>query len=221
MQRKEYGRDDWFRRDTWDEIDQEEFFARLKRSRGQFHKAQYLRIQALYIQKECPEDALKLLEMVREEYPEPGQLSSTFLQTAECLVSLGRKEEAIEWYRKVLENEKVYKGVLTSAYLDFPVFIVTEELKDLFPEAQRILVDHVARLTFPVDRYLWNMTMALIDAENGELDEASKHARAAIEASQQEHSGFRYHPKVGLVKEQDERIQCRLEQLAQHIKTVR
>jgi hypothetical protein len=38
--------DDWYRRKTWTAEDREEFFTRLRRSRGAFHKAQYARIQA-------------------------------------------------------------------------------------------------------------------------------------------------------------------------------
>jgi hypothetical protein len=36
---------EWFRRDTWTDIDRDDFIARLKRARGAGNKAQYLRIQ--------------------------------------------------------------------------------------------------------------------------------------------------------------------------------
>ena len=140
MQKKEYGKDDWYRRTTWDSEGREAFFARLKRSRGQFHKAQYLRVQAIYLQDEYPNDALELLSMIREEFPEPFELASTYLQTAQCLVSIGKKIESVEWFRKVLDQEENHKGVQTQGYLDFPTFIVTEERKDLYPEAKEILL---------------------------------------------------------------------------------
>lgn len=216
MRKKEYGRDDWFRRTTWDSDDQEAFFARLKRSRGQFHKAQYLRIQAYYLQKNYPDEALKLLEMIREEFPEPFELASTYLQTAQCLVALGKKEESIQWFRKVLIQEEEHKGVQTTGYLDFPTFIVTDERKELYSEAKKILLQHVGRLTFPVDKYRWNMAMALIEWEDGNLTKASDHASEAIKASKLEHSGFRYHPNVGLVKKQDKRIRKSLNKISKH-----
>ena len=41
--------DDWYRNTTWDDKIEADFEARLKRSRGAFNKAQYLRIQASYL----------------------------------------------------------------------------------------------------------------------------------------------------------------------------
>jgi hypothetical protein len=41
---------DWFRKTSWSETDQADFFARLKRSRGASNKAQYLRIQASHLE---------------------------------------------------------------------------------------------------------------------------------------------------------------------------
>jgi len=219
MQKKEYGKDDWYRRTTWGSDDQEAFFARLKRSRGQFHKAQYLRIQASYLQEEYPEDALELLRMIREEFPEPFELSSTYLQTAQCLVALGKKNESIEWFRKVLDQEESHKGVQTQGYLDYPTFIVTEERKDLYIEAKEILLKYVERLMFPVDEYRWNMSMALIEWEEQKKSKAADYAKAALLASQKEESGFRYHPKVGLVKKQDKRIKALLEKIQKHNKS--
>ena len=218
MQKKEYGKDDWYRRTTWDSDDQEAFFARLKRSRGQFHIAQYLRIQAIYLQDEYPENALQLLRMIREEFPEPSELASTYLQTAQCLVAVGKKGESIEWFRKVLDQEETHKGVQTQGYLDYPIFIVTEEKKDLYSEAKQILLKYVGRLMFPVDRYRWNMAMALIEWEEQNNTKAADHAKEALLASKIGNSGFRYHPKVGLVKKQDRRIKTLLEKIQKHNK---
>jgi hypothetical protein len=41
---------DWYRKTTWSEADQADFFARFKRSRTPYNKAQYLRIQANYLE---------------------------------------------------------------------------------------------------------------------------------------------------------------------------
>ena len=40
---------DWYRNNDWNDTIETEFEARLKRSRGAFNKAQYLRIQASYL----------------------------------------------------------------------------------------------------------------------------------------------------------------------------
>ena len=211
-------RDDWFRRTTWSQVDETEFFARLKRSRGQFHKAQYLRIQATYLDDKYPETALRLLDMVIEEYPEPFELAQTYLQKAHCLITLGRSDEATPWFRKVLEQEGANSSAQTQGYLDFPTFIVANERRDLYPEADQILRTHAERLMFPVDHYRWNSALAIISEHDGDLGSASAFASRALEAAGQEHSGFRYHPKVGLVKKQDKRIQKQLVKLTKQNK---
>lgn len=221
MPKKEYGKDDWYRRTTWGSDDLEAFSKRLNRSHGQDRKAQYLRIQASYLQDEYPNEALKLLAKIREEYPEPFELSSTYLQIAECLIAIGRKEESISWFRKVLEQEEIFSSVQTEGYIEFPTFIVTDERKNLYAEAKDILLKHVERLMFPVDFYRCDMAMAIIEWDKGNLNEASDHARDAIAASQKEHSGFRYHPNVGLVKKQDKRIQKLLKKISKYNKAVK
>ena len=211
--------DNWFRRKTWSQQDEAEFFARLKRSRGQFHKAQYLRIQATYLEDDYPKIALQLLDMVIDEYPEPFELAQTYLQKAHCLIALRKSEEAVPWFRKVLEHEEAYTSAKTQGYLDFPSFILANERIDLYSEADQILRRHADRLLFPVDHYRWNSALAIIRENNGDLTAASGFASQALEAAGQERSGFRYHPKVGLVKEQDKRIHKQLVKLAKQNKS--
>ena len=198
--------DDWYRLREWNKKNEDAFFARLKRSRGQFHKAQYLRIQAGYIESKYPEAALKLLDLVIEEYPEPFELAQTYLQKAHCLVALSRPDEAIEYFRKVLKQEEEYRNGLTVGYLDYPVFVVTTERKELYNEVKEILLSHTKRLLFASDYYRYHAALAIIAWDRGSTSEAKEHANAAIEAASKEHSGFRYHPKAGLVKKQDGKI---------------
>ncbi|MFC0019522.1 tetratricopeptide repeat protein [Roseibacillus persicicus] len=206
--------DDWFRRKTWSEEDEAEFFTRLKRSRGQFHKAQYLRIQATYLEDEYPEIALRLIAMVIEEYPEPFELPQAFLQKAHCLIALGRTEDAILSFRKVFEHEEANSSSNTQGYLDFSTFVVVRERRELYAEVKQILHKHSDRLMFPVDHYRWNSALAIISEDDGDLAGAGAFAARALDAAKQENSGFRYHPKVGLVKKQDKRIRRQLLKLA-------
>lgn len=65
--------DDWFRNKTWDNEIEVDFEARLKRSRGAFNKAQYLRIQASYLlsctDKYLQKVGIKLMERLISDYP--------------------------------------------------------------------------------------------------------------------------------------------------------
>lgn len=205
---------EWFRRTNWTLTDQEEFFTRLGRSRGQFQKAQYLRIQATYLENKYPSVSLELLRLVVSEFPEPSQLAQTYLQMAHCHLRLTELDLAIQCFRKALAQEADLPSVLTQAYLDFPVFVVASNRIDLFPEVDCILGDHASQLTFPADHYKYHMCRAIIADHNGDGVAASQHASAALSAAAQQHSGFRYHPKVGLVKKQDKTIQKKLVALA-------
>ena len=67
---------DWFRRTAWSDADREDFNARLKRSRGEGNKAQYLRIQAVYLAEAGHHhNAIELLDRLFAEFPQKGQLA--------------------------------------------------------------------------------------------------------------------------------------------------
>jgi hypothetical protein len=55
--------DEWFRNTTWNIHIEAEFEGRLKRSRGAFHKAQYLRIQQVIFSRVWTK-AFNLLDFV-------------------------------------------------------------------------------------------------------------------------------------------------------------
>lgn len=104
------GKTEWFRRTTWTPEDQADFAAHLARSRTSFHKAQYLRIQASHLREvgrpAFAVAALQLLDQLLAEYPEPSELSMTHLQRAECLLDLGRSEEALGAFRRALSTQR-------------------------------------------------------------------------------------------------------------------
>jgi len=115
-------RDDWFRSAAWAATDQEEFFARLARSRKS--AAQYLRIKALSLQQAALfVDALELLSRFLQEYPGHFDTAQALLQQAQCFSALGRLEEAEAGFRHALRHEQSHGSVQTLAWIDFPWFI--------------------------------------------------------------------------------------------------
>jgi len=198
---------DWYRRTTWTQEDQTAFFDRLNRSKGQYHKAQYLRIQASYLEDDYPDEALSLLSMVLNDFSEPSEMSQTFLQKAHCLISLSKTTEVIKVFRDVLAYEKMYPKYKTQGYLDFPIFIIAHKKTELYPEAKDILLSHEDRLMFPIDYYRYHTVLAVIEWQNENIDNAKSHVAQAKKVATQKHSGFRYHPSVGLIKEKDVEIQ--------------
>jgi len=214
------GRSDWYRRTTWTESDQTEFFARLNRSRSPSAKAQYLRIQAVYLQeagtKEMIRASITLLDKLLEEYPDAFDLASVYLQKAECLLALGDETGAIHYFRKSLQREREFPNVRTTAALRFGWMIVERRLSNFYDEALLAIEHYVGInnvLVFPFERYIVNAIRAVITEERGCPDVARELAQAALDAASQKHSDFRYHPTVGLVQSTNSPIHTRLIQM--------
>lgn len=206
--------DDWYRLTKWNKKNKADFFTRLQSSRGAINKAQYLRIQASYLQGNYPEEALELLNISQNDYPDPFFMSQIYFQKAKCMINLSRHEEAVELFRMTLQYEKKNKCVITTAYLEFPFFIARNKIQAHYKESQEILIKNENHLTLPAEHYLYNTSMALILWEEGDKTKAKEFANSAIEAADRKTSGFRNHPDVGIVKQQEESIRAKLKIIA-------
>src|SRR6266850_2549579 len=202
--------DDWFRRHTWTEVDQAEFFARLRRSRSAFHKAQYVRIQAYELHRaggvRYAAEALGLLDMIVERWLRDAQRAAVHHQRAECLRELGRDADAIAAYRETFAEQRRVPSHLTNAHLDFAWWIAVSGQCDLYDEALSVLDEFTreAGLSLAASIYYAEGARALIQHARGDRRLASSHARRALDAAGMQHSGLRYHPTVGLVQVRDE-----------------
>jgi len=209
------GRDDWHRRTTWTERDAEEFQARLKRSRGDFSKAQSLRIQAYHLAEVGNhEAALALLDQQLRDYPgESVATPRSLLQRAESLAALDRPDEAIAGYRDALKAREEFPNILTGVELSFAWFIMVRKLAPLYDEALRLLQDrelHPGALMFPAERFRLAAIRAVIAWERGEVEVSRRFADLARQEAAREHSGLRYHPDLGLVGQIDPDVAARL-----------
>lgn len=68
-----------------------------------------------------------------------------------------------------------------------------------YVRAQELLNTNRQRLTFPIDHFKWNTAKALIAAASGDASAARGFAKEALANAARDHSGFRYHPTIGLV----------------------
>ena len=192
-------RDDWFRNTTWNSAIEDAFETKLKRARN---KSEYLRIQASYLAKSHPAITLKLLE----QYFELGEhfdFASAFVSKAEALLTLNRIDEALKCYEQALAREKKFPNLLTNASLDFALLVAMRQIKDRYLQAIVVLDEAKVDLIVPRQFYDWNSAYALIQFDLGNLDEARKYAAAALEFADEFSSGFKYHPKVGVLKDED------------------
>ena len=209
---------EWFRRTSWTSDDQAEFASRLRRVRTPFKRAQYLRIQALHLQEvgegELTCAALGLLDRLLAEDPEPTQLSAAHMQRAECLVDLGRPEEALEAYRCAFEAQRREPNWRNSAYLGFGELVIALRRRELMHEASAVLDEFGGDEVFPIDRYRAGAIRALIAEEQGSQATAREWARSALTAAAATESPFRRHRKLGLVRSIEPEVFEHLKRLA-------
>ena len=201
--------DDWYRNTTWNAEIERAFNEKLTRARD---KAQYLRIQATTLVETHPEVSLKLLDRYFE-YDDlfHGWAHST---RAEALLSLDRIEEALASYEDALAREAEFPNVQSRARHNLPYLIATGGIQDCYNRASELLQLAASDLELPLDEFLWHTTHALIAADTDDVESARSHAEQALKAAGREHSGFRYHPKAGLVSAKYNDVIKKLESLS-------
>jgi tetratricopeptide (TPR) repeat protein len=195
------GKHDWYRKTEWSITDEEQFFARLSRSRRDDTRCQYLRIQALYLANKQPEVALRLLSMYSESCVGQFDCAEAFSQQSVLFFRLGQTREALLSIKRALEHEESQSWVKTDAYLTYTEMVILGEIESEYDSALKLLLKSAGRPFFPVQHFRWNATVALLLDARGKHDEAVKHARLAFEAAGIEASVLRYHRTLGLVGE--------------------
>jgi tetratricopeptide (TPR) repeat protein len=199
---------DWYRKTTWSETDQADFFARFKRSRTAYNKSQYLRIQACHLEgvgsPELLKASLALLDKMLAEFPDKTQLASAYGQKASCLAKLGEIDQAVANYQRALKTERELPNVKTNAFMQFGRLVVENNLTKLFDEAVEELKELDLRgIKFPSDIFQAFGIRSIITAHKGEIEKAKEFAKIALEAADKAHSGLRYHSTVGLVRDKE------------------
>jgi tetratricopeptide (TPR) repeat protein len=209
---------DWYRTPTWTPEIQAKFFYHLNRLRNDFNKSQCIRIQAYTLQHESSpplyQDAIELLDYLIKLYPHPSQLSSAYLQKAQCFEALGLTDAAIQAYISSFSAEKDYPQVKTNASFDFAMFVLKNQLERYY-DIVLSNFEHIEELSlFPISQYQAYMAIAIILADKGKKKEARLYAQKALDATKKSSSGFHYHPTLGLVEQIDKQLYSRLQAIA-------
>lgn len=193
---------EWFRRTSWSDADRDDFNARLKRSRGEGNKAQYLRIQAAHLAEAGHHaDAIELLDRLIAEFPQRIELAQAHSQKAKSLANLGQIDGATHEYRAALQAERDFPNVRTNAWLDFGWLVLEKHLTDFYEEVSQVLKEfrHEGGLTFPATEYRYAAIQSLLADARGEKVRSRDFAKQALAEAAKEHSGLRYHSTLGLV----------------------
>ena len=196
---------DWFRKTTWSEADQADFFARLKRCRTAYNKAQYLRIQASHLESvgsdKMLRSSLELLDKMFAEFTEQSQLAAAYNQKASCLLKLGDVDNSLVNYQRALATEREFSTSKTNTFIDFGKLVAEKKLTHFFDEALIALEAELKSrgIHFPSEIFYAFGIRSIIAAHRGQIEKAKEFAKVALEAAAKDHSGLRYHPTAGLV----------------------
>lgn len=198
---------DWFRRKSWTQTDEDEFFKKLNRARKD-GRAQYLKIQAIEL-VQTEDSALlnvaeDLLNKMLIEYREDNFNKGSALSILGDIYKLREDyQKAKGYYKQALDFEKVYPNVITQAYLDYSELVVKTGETASFDEVEQILLERQPRLMFPIEKYKVNSLLSIISKHKNRHDEAKRFAEFAEQSANAETSGLRYHKYLGVVKDRD------------------
>jgi tetratricopeptide (TPR) repeat protein len=124
--------------------------------------------------------------------------SQAHVDRATAYMALGETGNAIASYEAALRREDEFPHSTTQAYLDLPYLIAIKGIEHRFNDALDILERFRSRLLFPVQHFVYHGSRAIILSRK-DIEAARHAATLALDAASIEHSGFRYHPTVGLV----------------------
>jgi tetratricopeptide (TPR) repeat protein len=195
---------DWYRRKTWTNADEDEFFEKLGRARKD-GRAQYLKIQAIELVSTKNIELLKvaktLLNKMLIEYPNDDFNKGSALHTLGNIYrELADYDIAIDYYKQAIDFELIYPNVRTQAYLDYSELIIKTGKTEKYDDVENILLERYARLLFPIEKYKVNSIMSIINRDKNQLDKAKHYAELAEKNATAEISELRYHKNLGVVK---------------------
>ena len=213
--------DNWFRNTIWDSNIESDFESHLKRSRGAYNKAEYLRIQANYLIKSSDLNTqiigIRLIERLINDFPsEVDSVICVQEQLGDYYLKFGDYEQAEKHFHLVsdhYENTKSRSGTSAMADLKLAKTILTANWSDKFEEAYFICKNYpLNELSFNSDKFYYADLLAQICNRLNKKEEAKEFAKAAIEISKITEPQLNRHKIIGLVKVSNQQIMT-LEQI--------
>lgn len=197
--------DDWFRSETWSETTRAAFETRLARSRTEFHRAQYLRVQGLTLTETNRRREVSagraLLERVITEYPgEVLEVAGAHSALADSFARENRPREAIEHFRAclALESGRNFKH---RAELRLAEVLLAHDATDASLGEIAELLDEAANQAF-FHSEAWRIAVARarLHAKQKDTVGAAAHAQHALALIANNSPKLARHPDVGLIE---------------------
>lgn len=202
---------EWYLGDDWDNETQQMFEQKLKRSRGAYNKAQYLRIKGSSLLKS--KDSLKkmagceLLKRVIDEYPnEFSNVMFAYEQLGDYYFSMGEYEKAEFNYRKSILFYKQNGRSGSSGIGDIKLAetILNTGKSDKLSEAYSLLKDEFKRtggeLILNDDIFRYYSVLAKISVALEKKEEAKEYAQKALQLAAIKEPQLDNYPQLGVVK---------------------
>jgi tetratricopeptide (TPR) repeat protein len=195
---------DWYRKVMWTKEDEEKFFLKLKRAQ-KYHRPQYLRIQAVTLydtnNNELLDVALNLLKKYFDEYPDDKfDKSAAYTLTGDIYYKKEKYDTALENYENAIKFEEQYPNIETDAYIRYSELVIELNKVELFENVGALLLKRIKIMDFPKYKYATSAILSIISKRNNDLEKANYYKKLAEEAANAESSDFRWHKKLGLVK---------------------
>lgn len=209
------GAEDWYRNKTWNAEIENEFEVRLKRSRGAYYKAQYLRIQATYLldnrDVDIQQNGIRLLERIVADYP--NEESSTIFgyeQLGDYYLKYKEFEKAEKYFRPVIKHYELKQsrsGTSALADLKLAEILLIGGTANQLEEAYKICKSYpLEELLMNSDKFYYTQLLAHICFKLNKTEDAKEFAEAAIELSKVTKPQFSRHKTVGLVSASNQQL---------------
>lgn len=210
---------EWYRKQTWTEEDEKDFFAHLARSRTEWNRAQYLFLQAVTLYDTRNEAffdvVLSLLDRYFNDFPhEQGLRASCLHLYGRVLYDRREYDAALECYREGAYQERKEGSIVSGAWLDYARLTVQLGRTEQYEEAAGIVLREYASLIFPIQQYRANAVLAIISDYFGDAEQARSYKALAQEAALAEKNALRHNSDIGLVEERDDFLEMGMEKIA-------
>ncbi|RKS42569.1 hypothetical protein BC962_3236 [Gillisia mitskevichiae] len=211
-------KNDWYINSIWNEQIETEFEIRLKKSRSNFHKAQYLRTQAYCLLnsdiKSFQEKGIQLMNRLFEDYPnEKFNVIQGNEMLGDYYLRMKSFDNAEKHFRIVTEYyySETRSGTTGLADLKLSETLLKSKKSDKFQEAYLLATDKFEKtggeLNMNSDKFYYAELMANLCNIMNRKEEASQYAKDALELSKISAPEFTRHKTVGLIKASIEQIE--------------
>lgn len=204
-------RNDWYRNTEWNNQIETNFFNRLKRSRRNYNKAEYLRIQATYLLNSSStilkKKGVQLMKKLINDFPEETfSTISGHESLGDYYLKKNDYQRAEKHFRIVTEyyHSNTRSGTSGLADLKLTETILLSNQVEKFEEAYELATSKFyeteGELLLNSNIFYYASLMANLCLKMGKLEEASKYANSALELSTIKEPQFNRHKSVGIIK---------------------